>query len=191
MKTLTISTSAMVALLVVALTTGCADNAENSSGPVEMSDPPPAEDHSGHDHDGDGHSDDAGHNHENEHEGPHHGYVIELGRSHEYHAEIVDDETANVVTVFILDKDLKELQIDATSITMNLMVDGEAKAFELAAATSGQASRFESKGKALFEALHTHEATGKLRVAINGTHYTAKVEHHDHEKHVDQDGHKH
>ena len=128
---------------------------------------------------------------------PHGGHIIELGRNHQYHAELVEDEKAHSVTVYILDKDMKELPIDQRSVVVNLVVDGKAQTFELTAAGAqeGKASRFVSSGKALFEALHEHEATGKLRVTINGSPYSGEIAHdhdhdHDHDDH-DHDGKEH
>jgi hypothetical protein len=120
-----------------------------------------------------------------EHQGPHKGQIIDLGRDHQYHAEVVDDDTG-MVSVFILDNELKELPIEATSLAMNLVVDGAAQSFELSAVDPGKASRFDSAGKELFEALHIHNATGKLRVTIDGTPFSGDVTSHAHD-----DGHAH
>lgn len=141
----------------------------------------------GNDHDHDEKKHEA-HDHHGDHKGPHGGHVIELGKGHAYHAEIVEDEDAGVVTVYILDKDIKELAIKQQAITMNLMVAGEAKTFELVAmdATDGTASQFGLIDAALVEALHEHEVSGKLRVTIDGTPFIGKIEHHD-----QGDGHGH
>lgn len=185
---------------VIALATGCADQGQSGGGsdhaPQSSSsgDSHDGHDHDGHDHDGHDHDDDhAGHDHEGEHEGPHGGHVVELGRNHEYHAELVEDESAGSVTVYILGKDLKELPIAQSSIAMNLVVDGQARSFELAASSAqdGKASCFVASGKELFEALHEHEASGKLRVTIDGTPYTGAVEHHHHHGDEDHDDHDH
>ena len=153
--------AAVIGLL--SLVSGC--ESTTSKTPAEISDSPPSDDH------------------DDEHEGPHHGHVIELGRKHEYHAELVDDDEQESVTVYILDKNLKELPIDAKSITMNLTDLGVPKTFELAPvdASGGMTSRFDGTDKSLFVALHKHEATGKLNVTINGTPYSGAVEHHDHD----------
>ena len=176
---------------VIALATGCADQGQSGGGsdhaPTSSSS---GDSHDGHDHDGHDHD---GHDHEGEHEGPHGGHVVELGRNHEYHAELVEDEAAGSVTVYILDKDLKELPIAQSSIAMNLVVDGKAKSFELAAsnAQAGKASRFDASGQELFEALHEHEASGKLRVTIDDAPYSGPVEHHHHHGDDDHDDHEH
>ena len=183
MRTILLGTYTVAALALMAVSEGCRPQQSGDGTPVDVSGPPPATD--GHDHD-----------HGGEHQGPHGGHVIELGRNHEYHAELVENEKAGSVTVYMLDKDLKALEIDQPAIAMNLTVDGQAKMFELAAtdATSGKASRFEAADRALFEALHEHEATGKLRVTIDGVPYSGEVEHHHHDGDHDDDhghGHKH
>lgn len=186
MRTIFYGTCIVAALALAAVSGGCGSQQSSDDTPVDVSGPPPAADGHGQDHDG--------HDHGEEHEGPHGGHVIELGRNHQYHAELVEDEQAGTVTVYMLDKDLKELVIDQPAIVMNLTVDGQAKTFELVAAdaSAGKASRFEAADRALFEALHEHEATGKLRVTIDGTPYSGEVEHyHHHGDHDDDHGHAH
>lgn len=173
----------LMAMLVLAC--GCSNQASRDREPARFSGPPPAIG-DGHDHEDDDHG--------NKHLGPHHGHVIELGRSHEYHAEIVENEETGTVTVYILDAELNELAIEQASIVMNLTVDSTAETFELSAVggSNGKASRFVAGDRALFEALHEYEATGKLRVTIGGIPYTGNVEHHDHQGGQDDDhGHEH
>lgn len=176
MKTLPFSLCTLAILTLSVFAGGCWQTTNSSSGSPSSGD--------AHDHDG--------HEHGEEHEGPHGGHVIELGRNHEYHAELVENEEAGTVTIYMLDKDLKELAIDAPSIVMNLTVDGQAQSFELTAANAsdGKASRFEAAGRDLFDALHEHQATGKLRVTIDGTPHSGDVEHHDHDD-EDHTGHNH
>lgn len=174
-----ISLVAILALFVTS--TGC-DSRQGVDGqqPVAMSGPPPASEH--------------GHGHGDEHQGPHNGHVIELGRNHQYHAEIVENDAQQLITVYILGKDMKERPVDATMLTMSFMVEGAPRTFELGAANanSGTASRFDVADTTLFEALHEHEASAKLRVTINGAPYVANVEHHDHDDgHDDEHGHDH
>lgn len=175
----TILPHALSLLTVATFISGCADPRSSDEAPLNISGPPPAMV--------------DGHDHAGEHQGPHDGHVIELGRNHEYHAEMVENDDAGTMTVYILDKDLKELAIDQASITMNLLVDGQAKSFELTAdgANAGMASRFDATDEGLFEALHVHEATGKLRVTINDTPYSGDVEHHHHGDDEDDHGHDH
>ena len=135
---------------------------------------------------GDSHADEqahADHDHGEEHAGPHGGQVIDIGRSHAYHAEIVEDEADSMVTVYLLDKDLKEMPITETTLTMNLLVDGEARTYELIAMSDGDSSEFKAKDAGLFEALHKQNATGKLLVTIDGKPYTGEVTPHDHAEH--------
>ncbi len=182
MRTIVNGTCFIAALAFSATSGGCGSQPSGDQAAVAVSDASPAAD--GHDH-----------AHGEEHEGPHGGHVIELGRSHEYHAELVDDEQAGTISVYILDKELKELPIEQQSITLNLMVEGAPKTFELMAAEGSDtmASRFNATDKAAFEALHEHEASGKLQATIKGSPYSGKVEHHDHDGHDHDhgDGHKH
>lgn len=184
MRTCSLVCLLMATAALFALATGCSQSASDTTEVAEVSGPPPAGGHNHADEDGD---------HENgtEHEGPHGGHVIELGRNHEYHAELVENEQTASVTVYISDKDFNEMPIDEPSIVMNLIVDGNPKTFALTAAgaNGGKASRFDSADRGLFEALHEHEASGKLRVTINGNPYVGVVEHHDHhgEDDTDQD----
>ena len=191
MRVVTWPISAFAALTLALLVCGCSDSA--SQGPSSATGSSSATGN-GHDHDDDhDHGEEHGDEHGDEHKGPHGGHVIDLGRNHEYHAEIVEDEGARTIAVYVLDGDLKELAIDQPSIVMNLMVDGQAKSFELtsAAASQGGASRFDAADDALFVALHEHEASGKLRVTINDTPYTGEVEHHHDHDGDDDHGHQH
>ena len=167
-----LSTS-LIASAVFAIQVGCTsqdapqDSAERDQ-PVEMAGPPPMiEDE--HDHE--------------EHHGPHGGHVIELGRSHEFHAELVENEEARTVSVYILGKDMQELAIDRPTINLSLIVEGKPQSFALQAAdpADGKASRFDATDSEAFAALHEHEATGKLLVSIDGKSYSGAIEHHDHE----------
>ena len=66
-------------------------------------------------------------------EGPHHGALIELGKG-EYHAELVQDNAASIVTAYVLDSSAKlAVPISATEILVNLSRDGHAEQFALAA----------------------------------------------------------
>ena len=146
----------------------------NVDPPVEMSGPPP-EDDGPHEHD--------------EHQGAHGGQVIELGRSHEFHAEIVEDETTRAVTVYVLGQDLQQQPIDAQTIKLSLVIDSRPQTFELAAhgAEEGKAARFQSTDAQLFAALHEGRASGKLLVTINGKSYSGDIAPHDHRDHAGHD----
>jgi hypothetical protein len=116
---------------------------------------------------------------EHSHEGPHGGELIELGKSHLYHAELVENDLEETMEVYLLDRQLEPLPIAATSITFNLVVEGAPKSFPLEAVEvqDGKASHFRAPPSELFEALHVSETTGRLSVTIEGTPYTGKVEH--------------
>ena len=157
----------------------------------EQGDPKHA-DHDGHDeHDShDEHADHdkhADHDHDDldGHESPHGGELIELGNSHLYHAELVENDSEETIEVYLLDRQLEPLPIAATSITFNLVVEGSPKSFPLEAveAQDGKASHFRATPSELFELLHVPGVKGRLSVTIEGTPYTGKVEHNhtDHE----------
>ena len=132
------------------------------------------------------------HDHEHAHEGPHGGHLIELGRNHEYHAELVEDHDAETVTVYILDKETEPLAVEAENITLNLTAGGQPQSFQFVPAevAEGKASSFVASDAALFQALETNpEATGRLQVTIAGVPYTGEFSHEEHEH--DHGDHKH
>ena len=170
------------------LAIGCAGET-SPTGPVTS--PPPAtvddhDDHAGHDHAGHDH---AGHGHaEHGHpsEGPHHGGLIELGNE-EYHAELVHDDDAGAVTIYILDGGVtKQFPIDATEITINTTHDGKPEQFKLAATPdandpAGKSSRFVSSDAKLAHHLDEEGAKPRLVLSINGKSYRGTISHdHDH-----------
>ncbi|MEX0642453.1 MAG: hypothetical protein WD468_07120 [Pirellulales bacterium] len=119
--------------------------------------------------------------------GPHGGSLIELGNE-EYHAELVHDEQAKTVTVYILDSAAKtSVPIDAVDVTINLKHEGRGEQFKLAAAADqndgqGKSSRFASSEAELAEDLDGEGAEAQLVVTINGKPYRGTVEHdHGHE----------
>ena len=147
-----------------------ADHDQNGA-PVEMNEGPP---------------DTAG---DHPTEGPHHGGLIELG-DHEYHGELVHDEEAGTVTVYILDASAKAaVPIDATEMTINLKHDGSPEQFKLAASPDagdpeGRSSRFVSNDAELAEHLDHEDSGARLVVEIGGKSYNGPVEHeheHNHE----------
>ncbi len=133
------------------------------------------------------HDAEAAHDHSHEHatEGPHGGHLIELGHDHKFHAELVEDDAAEMITIYILDAQLNEVVVDQPSLLISLTADGASNSFELLAAKSDGAagsSRFESSDKDLFQALAQYgDVTGKLRVTIDGTPYVGTLDHHDHD----------
>ncbi|UUO04923.1 hypothetical protein M4951_16195 [Blastopirellula sp. J2-11] len=138
---------------------------------------------------GDGHSEHDGHDHDHPSEGPHGGSLIELG-AEEYHAELVHDEKAGSVTIYLLDSAAKvATPIDATELTINLKHDGMGEQFKLTASPdagdpTGKSSKFVSSDAELAEDLDHEGADAQLVVTIGGKQYRGAVAHdHDHEGH--------
>ncbi len=132
----------------------------------------------------------SGDNHNHGEEGPHHGALIELG---EYHAELMHDEAAGGITVYILDGTGKNSHpIDATEITINLKHDGQGEQFSLVASPesgdpAGKASRFVSTESELMADLDREEADAELVVEINGVRLRGEIGHHHHDDDHDHD----
>ncbi len=131
--------------------------------------------------------------HDHPSDGPHHGVLIELG-AEEYHAELVHDEDAGAVTVYILDGAAREaVSIDASEITINIKHDGNGEQFKLTASadagdSDGTSSRFVSSDEHLSEDLHLEDANATLVLSIDGKAYRGDIQHdHDHAGH----GHSH
>jgi len=118
-------------------------------------------------------------------EGPHGGTLIELGKE-DYHAELVHDEAADTVAVFILDGAAKALMaIDAKQLSLNLIVGGRPQQFSLDAQPqstdpAGKCSAFGSKNAAIGKALHGKGTTGRLNVTVAGKVYVGKLAAHTH-----------
>lgn len=114
--------------------------------------------------------------------GPHGGDLIELGNE-EYHAEMVHDEQAKTVTVYILDSAAKaSVAIEAVDISINLKHEGRAEQFKLAAAADqgdaqGKSSRFVSSDAELVGDLDREGAEAQIAMTINGKPYRGAVEH--------------
>lgn len=114
--------------------------------------------------------------------GPHGGSLIELGNE-EYHAELVHDDTAGTVTVYVLDSAAKSsVPIDATDITINLKHEGKGEQFTLAASAdqgdpAGKASRFVSSDAELAKDLDQEDAGPQIVIKIGGNQYRGAIEH--------------
>lgn len=132
--------------------------------------------------------------HDHPSEGPHHGGLIELGNE-EYHAELVHDDAAGTVTIYILDSSAKTaVPIEASELLINLSHDGEAEQFKLAATPDvrdplGQSSRFTSTNAELAEDLDHEGAEAQIVVTIMGKQFRGKISH-DHDG-DDHEGHGH
>ena len=125
----------------------------------------------------------AGHAHPTE--GPHGGTLVELGKEN-YHAELVHDEAADTVTVYLLDGAAKEaVAIDGKQLTLNLLVGGKPQQFTLdaqplATDPAGKCSAFGSTSATIGKALHAKGTTGRLNVTVAGKVYVGKLGGHTH-----------
>ena len=130
----------------------------------------------------DSRGDHAGHEHGAH--GPHDGELIELGRG-EYHAEIVHDEAAGKVTVYLLDGSAKQpVGAAEEELTLNVVADGKTTQFKLAAAPGADAaknSQFESSEPELGQALDAKDLKGRLTVTVDGKPYSGELTAHDHD----------
>jgi len=128
---------------------------------------------------------DAGHDDHEHSAGPHGGDILELG---EYHGELVHDDAAGTVTVYILDGAAAEtVPIDGKEAVINITREGLGKQFTLAASPlegepEGWSSRFVSTEAELAKELDGEGTAAVFAVSINGEQHRAMVEHkHDHD----------
>lgn len=119
--------------------------------------------------------------------GPHHGDLIELGNE-EFHAEMVHDDAAGTITIYILDSAAKiAVPIDATELVINLKHDGKPEQFKLMPSAdtgdpAGKSSRFTLKDADLVAHIEDADADAKMSVTINGKPYSGAIQHsHDHD----------
>jgi hypothetical protein len=134
------------------------------------------------------------HEHAHAEEGPHGGHLIELGRDHKHHAEIVDHDETGRVEVYLLDHDMHDVAVKAESLSFTIQVNGETLIFELTqldSAEAGDKTVFESTDRELLEALENPKATGKLRVTIDGAPFVGAIQGHAHGDEDHAKGHSH
>lgn len=125
--------------------------------------------------------------------GPNGGDIVELGNE-EFHAEVVVDESANRIDVFILGSDAETAKpIAASEITLSFTHGDEIEEFQLMASAldgepDGQASKFTLTDEDAFEELHEHSEGATLTFTagdqkLSGT-FTHSHDHgHDHGSH--------
>ncbi len=136
------------------------------------------------------------HVHDHGHHGPHDGHVIELG-DEKYHAELVHDDAAHKVTVYILDGSVKNaVPIEATELIINLKADGKPMQFKLPAVpmdgeTAGKSSRFELVSEELLHEMEEQGAEPRLSFMIGEEQFMGNIEidEHEHEGHDDDHDH--
>ena len=130
------------------------------------------------------------HGHAHASQGPHKGALIELG-DEEYHGEIILDEKAHLVTIYLLGSNAKDsVPVAATEVVINLKHGDKPEQFKLKAVPqksdpTGKSSRFSVKNSELIEDLH--HAQAQLRVKISGKSFVGKITIGDH----DHAGHDH
>lgn len=114
--------------------------------------------------------------------GTHGGHLIELGRDHKYHAELVEDHEADRVSVYILDGNMKEYPIAEPEVTLAISVGAGLQAFVLKAVApkDGKTARFDLADENLHKQMEHEGAEIKLRVTIDGTPYTGTLKSHKH-----------
>ena len=162
---------------------GCQGAAEPTGGTEPARNSTPAgQKHAGHDHG----------KHAHPSEGPHHGDLVELGNE-EYHGEVVHNEEAGTLVVYILDgAATNQVAIDATELTINVSHDGRPEQFTLTALPDdgdekGKSSRFVSDDQDLAAHLDEEDTHLRLVVKINGTTFRGEIKHdHDHAGHNHQ-----
>lgn len=101
--------------------------------------------------------------------GPHGGRIIELGRAHAYHAELVVAADTGTLIVYILDRDLNELAISETSITLSLLDKDRPQSLQLHSTneTGGSTSEFRTQSASAAAFLQCNAGMGKLHVTID------------------------
>ncbi|MBA3312606.1 MAG: hypothetical protein H0T47_04840 [Planctomycetaceae bacterium] len=170
---------------------GC--NSGDQTGGTETASTDGQDDHEagGHEH-GPGHEahDGEGGGHEHPSVGPHGGQILEFG-SADYHAELVHDEQAGTVSVYILDPGATTASPVEGELTVNVRKDGQAKQYQLkanpdAGESGGKSSRYTAEDPALGEDLHAG-ADARLVAKIGGRSYNATIDAHSH----DHGGHGH
>ena len=160
--------------LTAAAFAGCAPEADDL--PAMTDAPPVLDPHAGHDHGA------------HPTEGPHGGGLIELG-DEEYHGELIHDEAAGTITVYLLNDHADEaVPIEATEVSIFVKLDGAPETYVLTAVPqgddpAGQSSRFVSGDtefdRQLGERLNAEGVEARLMVRIADRSYSGDIAHED------------
>lgn len=154
----------------------------SSAGPDEHGDLVHAE---GSDHD---HADDGHDEHAHPTEGPHHGKLVELGNEN-YHAEVVHDDEAGTLIVYLLDSAAKNAVFsEASEVLINIKKGDQPLQFKLGGLKrdgqpEGKFSEYSLVEADLLKALHDEASSAKLSITINGKPYSGEISHDDHAAH--------
>ena len=142
----------------------------------------------------------AAESHEHEHHhahGPNGGDLVELG-DHSIHAEVVFDEGAGKLDVYLLGEDAETAHpVGRTELTLSVAHGDETEDCTLTAApldgeAEGQSSRFSVTDEEIAEEFHEHTDGAHLHFEIDGKEYEGEVHHHHGHDHGDHgDGHDH
>ncbi len=128
-----------------------------------------ADDHAGHDHAAHGQT------------GKHGGQLIELGRNHEYHAELVDDHATESIIIYMMDGHMEPLTVNQPTVSLVLTAGDNTKTFELTGNQPSGSSEFSSNDSGLMEMIDAEETKGKLRVTIDGKPFSGTIDKHSHD----------
>lgn len=163
----------LIAVSIFAI--GCDQSQTTDSGSVNTQKEDP---HAGHNHGDDGHD---GHDHAaHDHSPKHGGHLIEIGRNHEYHAELVDDHKTESITVYMMDSHMEPLTLNEASISLVLTAGDKTETFELLASQPGGSAEFSSNDAKMMEMIEGEAVKGKLRVNIDGKPFSGAFDHHGH-----------
>jgi len=128
---------------------------------------------------------DKKHNHDHSASGaPHGGHIVELGNE-EYHAEWLHDNKTGLITVFLIDSEMKrDVRSESSHILITTQVkDKKPREYKLPAVNKRGnpplSNKYELTDKVLLEAMKFagHAVNVKLQVTIKGKSYVAAVKH--------------
>ncbi len=132
--------------------------------------------------------------HSHTEQGPHGGLLVELG-DEAYHAELLHDDAAHAIHVYILDgAGEQDVAIDAPEITLQVFQDGKFVDHLLKPVDDKlPASEYAFIDEQLAHQVHDTALRGRLHVTIDGQSYTGTVatdahhaEDHAEDEHVDE-----
>ena len=121
-------------------------------------------------------------------EGPHHGMLVELGNEN-YHAEVVHDDEAGTLKVYLLDSAAKNAVFsEASEIVINIKKGDQPLQFKLGGLKKdgqpeGKFSDYSLVEPELLKALHDKTSTAKLSITIDGKPYSGEISYEDHAAH--------
>jgi hypothetical protein len=121
--------------------------------------------------------------------GPHDGELLEVG-NHEYHAEVVLDESKKQMMIYLLDKEVKSyVALDSPFLAVNLVIGGKPVQIKLKPIpqdtdAKGYSSCFGVVSPELMDGLHTTKSDPKLALRIRNKSYSIRIRH-------DHVGHQH